>query len=166
MRGKGDTSPGRRGLDSPRPQSGRPRPPTAQGTGAPALLLQLLLRHAEEEAALALGAEELAPAVVREVGDVELVLLCQRSRELGGAPKAPRPQSAGAQGRNPFLPPPHSLTCQRVPEVGQTDLLGTKEEQGALWVQGSHLRQQAQRSHHVIQPHPSPAPGAWAGLTF
>lgn len=48
----------------------------------------------------------------------------------------------------------HSLTCQPVPEVGQADLLGAIEEQGALWVQGSHLRQQAQRSRQATLPYP------------
>lgn len=45
----------------------------------PALLLSQLIRHPEEETALALGAEQLAPAVVREVGNVKLVLLYGKS---------------------------------------------------------------------------------------
>lgn len=57
----------------------------------------------------------------------------------------------------------YSLTCQPVPEVGQADLLGAIEEQGALWVQKSHLRQQTLRSGHATLPHPSPAPGVLAG---
>lgn len=46
----------------------------------------------------------------------------------------------------------NSLTCQLVPEVGQADLLGAVEEQGALWIEGPHLRQQAQRSGHAPTP--------------
>lgn len=63
-------------------------------TRAPALLLSQLIRHPEEEAALALGAEQLAPAVVREVGNVKLVLLCGKSGSRGGAHMS---QPAGAQ---------------------------------------------------------------------
>lgn len=111
---------------------------------APAPLLPLLLRQPEEEAALALGAEQLAPAVVGEVRDVELVLLCGRSRKLGGAQKSPGPVSwnSGSHTRvHRWMHASvhthtraHSLTCQQVPEVGQADLLRAIEEQGALWV--------------------------------
>lgn len=147
----------------PASKSGRPRPSAhlLQRAGAPALLLPVLLRHPEKEAALALGAEQLAPAVVGEVGDVELILICGRSRKLR-AHKSPWSQSAGGLSHTPvcvYTPThmhTHSLTCQPVPEVGQADLLGAIEKQGALWVQGSHLRQQAQRSRHAAPPQSSP----------
>lgn len=140
---------------------------------APALLLSLLVRHPEKKAAFALGAEQLAPAVVGEVGDVELVLLCGRSR-AGRCSQVPGLRSAGAESfthtcaqvnarlRTHKHTHTHCLTCQTVPEVGQADLLGAIEEQGALWVQGSHLRQQAQRSRHATLSYPRPAPGVLA----
>lgn len=96
---------------APPPSLGGPAPPQ-QRARAPAPLLPLLLRHAEEEVALALGAEQLAPAVVSEVGNVELVLLYGRSREPGGAPKSPA--HAGAQGHTCTRERTHSvLPCTR-----------------------------------------------------
>lgn len=154
---------------TPRPP-GLEAPPRHCITRAPALQQSLLVRHPEKKAAFALGADQLAPAVVSEVGDVELVLLCGRSGELGSAHESPGPPSAGAESFTPTCAQvnahlrthkhkqPPSLTCQTVPEVGQADLLGAIEEQGALWVQGSHLRQQAPRSHRAPWP-PRPPRG-------
>lgn len=95
---------GRAGVEAGRASEPHPAPraesPTLQPQPphgpAPALLLALLIRHPEEEAALALGAEQLAPAVVREVGNVKLVLLCGKSGSRGGS-HVSQPAAAGAQ---------------------------------------------------------------------
>lgn len=118
--------------------------PQQHHTCAPALLLSQLIRHPEEESALALGAEQLASAVVSEVGNVKLVLLCGKTRELGRSSHVP---ASGCRSSHSCTGEctqtwagTHSLTCQWVPEVGQADLLGAVEEQRALWIQGSYLR--------------------------
>lgn len=96
-------------------------PPRARGHAhqlhrarAPALLLFLLLRHSEKEAALALGAEQLAPAVVGKIRDVELVLLCGRSRELGGTHKSPGSQTHTCAQVSAHLPI-HVHICTHFP---------------------------------------------------
>lgn len=94
-----------------------------------------------------------------------------REAELGGAHKTPR-APAGARGHTPILPPTqsasvsHSLTCEWVPEVGQADLLCAVEEQGTLWVQGSHLSSRHRGQTTLCNHTPVPPQGSEWALTF